>query len=172
MSSFRRGRNRGLNLRPVNRIKHVIDKQAGIVLNTVNGTTLAKAVDNPVLANTEECQTGCTINGIYLNVEAYASTSGALANVYLFVAKNPGNNISFPNPNVIGSSDNKRFVIHQEMKMLEQKISGNPRTIFNGVIVIPRVYRRMAPDDVIQVNLFAPGVDIFACIQCHYKEFR
>ncbi len=165
-------RRRGMGLRPINRIKHVIDQQAGVVLNNVFDSTLALATDTPTLAVTTSVETGSTINGIYLNVEAYATTAGALANVYIMVFKNPGGNISFPNPNVVGANDNKRYVIHQEMRMLEQSVNGNPRTVFNGVIVIPKGYRRMAPNDVITLRLFAPGVDISFCMQAHYKEFR
>ncbi len=90
----------------------------------------------------------------------------------MFVAKNPGGNLTFPKPNVVGSDDNKKYIIHQEMVMLEQTIGGNPRTLFNSVIVIPRGYRRMAINDNIFVSVYAPGVNINLCVQCHYKEFR
>ncbi len=165
-------RQSGNALRPINRIKHVIDSQDGLVLDTQLNKVLALAVDDPKLANITQVAIGSKINGIYLNVEAYATTAAALANIYIMVTKNPGNNLTFPNANVVGSNDNKRFVIHQEMKMLEQSVNGNPRTIFNGVVVIPRGYRRMGPGDTINVSLFAPGVNCSTCLQCHYKEFR
>ncbi len=168
MPRFRRGN----SLRPVNRIKHVIDNQRALALGVQTSQIIAKAVDDPKLANVTEVQNGCTINGIYINVEAYATTAGALANIYLLVMKNPGANITVPNANVVGSNDNKRFVIHQEMKMLEQSVNGNPRTIFNGVVVIPRGYRRMAPNDQLVVAFLAPGVNANLCLQSHYKEFR
>ncbi len=167
-----RFRNRGLNLRPVNRIKHVIDKQGGVAAGVTDVTVLADAVDAPVLASTAQVQTGCTINAIYLKVEVNATTSAALANAYLMIAKSPGNNLTLPAPNAVGSNDNKRYIIHQEMIMLQQQDGSNPRTLFNGVIVIPRGYRRMGPDDVILANVLAPGVILNLCIQCHYKEFR
>ncbi len=170
MSFLRRRSN--LSIRPVHRIKHVIDLQSGLIANTLEATDLALTKDAPVLANTAEVEVGSKINGIYLNVEAYATTSGALANVYLAVVKNPGGNLTFPNPNVMGSDDNKKYSIHQEMKMLEQSVNGNPRTIFNGVIVIPRGYRRNAPNDRLWLLMYAPGVNISYCMQCHYKEFR
>ncbi len=170
--SFRVRRNSGSSLRPVHRIKHVVDKQAGVVLNTRDLTNLIQAKDAPILANTEEVETGAKVNGIYLNVEAYAVTAAALANVYLSVTKNPGNVLPALDPNVVGSSDDKRYVIHQEMKMLEQSVNGNPRTVFNGVIVIPRGYRRFGPNDSLLLTVFAPGVNINYCLQCHYKEFR
>ncbi len=163
---------RDLNLRPVNRIKHVVDNQQGIVLATKTTNTLAVAKDAPVLANTSEVQTGSTINGIYLKVECYATTAAALANVYMYIMKNPGNNLATPAPNVVGADDNKKYVIHQEMAMLEQSVNGNPRTLFNGVIAIPRGYRRFDPGDVLSITYLAPGVNISVCHQCHYKEFR
>ncbi len=159
-------------IRPVSRIKHVIDGQFGIVLNVRQTVELIKAVDSPVRANTTEVETGSKVNGIYLKVEAYATTAAALANVYIAVQKNQGNILTAPILNAIGADDLKRFIIHQEMVMLEQSVNGNPRVIFNGVIVIPRGYRRMGPDDRLNLYIFAPGVNISACVQCHYKEFR
>ena len=88
------------------------------------------------------------------------------------VFKSPGGSIGIDNANVIGADKDKRYVIHQEMKMLEQSVNGNPRTIFNGVIVIPRGYRRFGPADILSIQLFTPGVNASACYQSHYKEFR
>ncbi len=163
---------RGNSIRPVHRIKHVIDKQLGLVLNVAQDFNLALSKDAPVVANTEEVESGSTINGIYLNVEAYATTAGALANIYMYVAKNPGNAITLPAANLVGNQSTKKYIIHQEMKMLEQSVNGNPRTIFNGVIVLPRGYRRQAISDLLVLRLFSPGVNCSVCFQCHYKEFR
>ncbi len=174
MARFR-SRNRGLGLRPVNRIKHVIDDQQGVALGVTGFKNVILASDTPDLGNTIEVQTGATVNGIYLKVEVSATSGTALNNVYLSVAKNPGGNLTLPVPNVVGVSDNKRFVIHQEMIMLQKfdaDVASNPRTLFNGVIVIPKGYRRFGPNDILQVNFLAPGANIDVCLQCHYKEFR
>jgi len=168
-----RGRSRNSNaIRPVNRIKHVIDSQLGVSLGVASIVPLIAAIDNPVQSAPTGCAIGSKINGIYLKVECYARTDGALANAYMMVVKNPGGNLAFPNPNIVGPDDNKRYVIHQEMVMLQRVINGNPRTLFNGVIVIPRGYRRNGPGDSMSVIIFSPGVDLDACVQCHYKEFR
>ncbi len=167
---FRRRSN--LRLRPINRIKHVVDSQGGITAGAGQTIVLADATDTPTLAATTSVETGCTINGIYLKVEANATSSAALSNCYMMVTKNPGNNVALPEVNVVGASDAKRFVIHQEMVMFQQVDNSNPRTIFNGVIAMPRGYRRFAPDDQLSLRLFTPGVSINFCIQCHYKEFR
>ncbi len=164
--------NRGNALRPVHRIKHVRDFQGGVVLNVVQNVDLVHSVDAPVLANTEEVETGSSVNGIYLKVECYATTAAALSNVYMYVWKNPGNNLVAPLPNAVGANDNKRYVIHQEMVMMQQVVNGNPRTLFNGVIAIPRGYKRMGIGDTLQLRVLAPGVNISLCVQCHYKEFR
>ncbi len=163
---------RGLNLRPVNRIKHVKDEQGGIAAASTVNVTLADATDTPTLAVTDSVETGSTINAIYLKVEINATSSAALANAYMYVAKNPGNNLSMPNPNAVGASDNKKYVIHQEMVMLQQQTNSNPRTLFNGVIVLPRGYRRFGPDDQLLLKISSPGVSLNYCVQCHYKEFR
>ncbi len=160
------------NLRPVNRIKHVTDVQASATAGARQDVDLIKAVDNPVLANNNEVSIGSTINGIFITVELYAISSSALANVYFALAKNPGGNLTLPNPNVVGISDNKKYVIHQEMIMLQKVNNSNPRTLFKGVVVIPRGYRRFGPDDRLTALILAPGVNIEYCIQSHYKEFR
>jgi len=165
-------RRRGSSIRPVHRIKHVVDSQQGGVLNTQVNLNLINAVDAPVLTNVNEVETGCAVNGIYLKVEAYATTAGALANAYLIVYKNTGGNLTFPNGNSIGASDNKKFVIHQEMVMLEQSVNGNPRTLFAGVIAIPRGMRRFGINDLLVAQVFSPGVNTSVCFQCIYKEFR
>ncbi len=167
-----RNRSRGLRLRPVNRIKHVIDNQGGIAAGAQVNIDLADTTDTPTTAVANSVETGCTINGIYLKVEVNATSSAALSNAYMLVAKNPGNNLAIPSPNNVGVNDNKKYVIHQEMVMLQQVTNSNPRTLFNGVIVIPRGYRRFGPDDLLLLKIQTPGVALNFCIQCHYKEFR
>lgn len=172
-----RNRSRGLRLRPVNRIKHVVDSQFGTALGAQAGINLIIADDDPVIANTTEVLTGSSVNAIYLKVEATTDVSVALNNFYLIIVKNPGGNITPPAANLVGASDNKRFVIHQEMVMLQQKITAeeveaNPRIVFQGVIMIPRGYRRFAPNDVLKLEVLSPGGTTFVCVQCHYKEFR
>ncbi len=164
-----------MSLRPINRIKHVVDVQAGIVLNTTSTTNLISTTDTPELASVAECETGSKVNGIYLKVELSATSGTALNNAYLLIFKNPGGNLSAPAPNAVGTSDNKKYCIHQEMVMLQKfdaDVASNPRILFNGVVVIPRGYRRNGPNDLLQLLVLTPGANADLCIQCHYKEFR
>jgi len=167
-----RFRSRNMSLRPINRIKHVVDSQLGLVLNVQAAVSLIDTVDAPVISQTDEVVTGSKVSSIYLKVEAAATTAAALANIYMYVFKNPASALTAPNANVVGGSDLKKYSIHQEMVMLEKSVGGNPRTLFNGVIRIPRGYQRNGPDDNMSLLLFAPGVNCDVCVQCHYKEFR
>ncbi len=171
MVAFRRF-NRSNRLRPVNRIKHVFDKQGALVAGTTVFEVLVKGVENPTLAGVVDVEMGSTVNGIYLDVEAHAITSAALPNLYMAVYKNPGGNLAAIAPNTVGANDNKRFVIHQEMIMFQKQDDSNPRTLFKGVIAIPRGYRRFAMNDTLLLALLAPGVNVNYCVQAHYKEFR
>ncbi len=165
---------RQMAIRPVHRIKHVVDFSGTITAGTAVTINLIETKDAPVLANTDECETGSKVNGLYLRVEVSPNETdvGAIPNVYMAVIKNPGNNLTGFAVNAIGSNDNKRFVIHQEMVMFNNLAGGNPRTLFNGVIAIPKGYRRNGPNDILQLTVLSTAVNIALCVQCHYKEFR
>ncbi len=166
---------RMMALHPVNRIKHVIDGSATLAKATALTLNLIKAVDAPVIGNTAEVQTGSKVNGIYLRVEVASNETevvGAIPNVYLAVMKRPSNSPVAPAINAVGASVNKKFIIHQEMLMIENSKGGNTKTIFNGVIKIPKVYLRNGPDDRLNLIILSPSIDIVVCFQCHYKEFR
>ncbi len=136
---------------------------------------LISTTDTPTLAATNSVETGSKVNGIYLKVEVASNEAqdvGAIPNVYMIISKNPGGNITQPAANAVGASDNKRYTIHQEMIMLDNKLGGNPRILFNGVIAIPKGYRRNAPNDLLTISILSPALNIAICLQCHYKEFR
>ncbi len=163
-------------LRPVNRIKHVVDVNYAVAANTQINTTVIEAEDATALADANGVLTGSKVNGIYLRVEVASNEAidlGAIPQVYMSIFKNPGSNLAVPAANAVGIDDSKKFVIHQEMAMIENKGQGsNPRTLFNGVIVIPKGYRRFGPKDLLSVCIIAPALNTVVCMQCHYKEFR
>ncbi len=160
-------------LRPVNRIKHVVDSQGATAAGAAFDLNLIKAVDAPVIGNTADVQTGATVRSFFYSCDVVnTGVTGVLANAYLIFTKIPGGNITVPAANAVGADDNKRFVIHQEMVMLQMQDNSNPRTLFKGVIRIPRGYQRFAPNDLLQSRIFSPGVELNICQQCHYKELR
>ncbi len=161
-------------LRPVHRIKHVVDFAQTQTAGAQLDTPIIVSKDAPVLANRADVETGSKVNGVYIKCEI-ASTetdAGAIPNAYFLLTKNPGGNITVPPANAVGSDDNKRFVIHQEMVMMNNLAGGNPRILFNGVIAIPRGYRRFGPNDTLVLSLLSTAVNMASCVQVHYKEFR
>ncbi len=164
-----------MSLRPVHRIKHVVDAEGGLTAATESIVDLISTVDAPVLATTNQVETGSKVNGIYLRIEVLHSSGAGRSNLYLMIFKNPGNNITANRPaaNAVGSSDAKKYVIHQEMIMMNGDAgNGQPRVLFNGVVKIPRGYIRNGPADRLQAVLLSPTVAADFCLQCHYKEFR
>ncbi len=161
-------------VRPVHRIKHVVDLSGTPAAAAQTNNVLIVAVDAPVLANTTEVETGSKVNGIYLKVVVSCKTAVAaiIPNVYMAIQKNPGDNLTKPAVASIGSNDVKSSIIHQEMVMIQNTSEGNPTTLFNGVIVIPKGMRRFAPNDKLYCLINAPQAIRTECIQCHYKEFR
>ncbi len=160
-------------LRPVHRIKHVVDSDGALVAGTKSTVDLIASKDAPVLAQVNQVQTGSKVNGIYLHVEVSHTSGAGRPQIYMMIMKNPGNALSIPEPNAVGSNDNKRYIIHQEMLMMSGDAgNGLPRPIFNGVIKIPKGYIRQGPDDRLQCVLLSPNVAADFCLQSHYKEFR
>ncbi len=162
-------------LHPVNTLKHVIDRQGGIIANIQENINLAKGQDTPSFLVAEEVNIGSHVKSFYLNIQVAASSTAALSNIYMMIFGNPGQNIgsgSVPNANVIGTDDFRKMVFHQEMIMTEKNTTAMPRTLFRGVIKVPRKFNRIGIKDVITLQLFSPGVTHDYCVQCIYKEIR
>ncbi len=165
---------RAMRLRPVSSLKHVVDARMAVAKSVTIPVDVIVADENPTIASTNQVKIASTVHGIYLRVEASATENvgGAIPSFYLVVFKNPGGNLSNPNPTNIGGTNEKKFIIHQEMVMLENSEGGNARTVFNGVIKIPPRLKRFGIDDKLSILVRSFAVDTVACVQCIYKEFN
>ncbi len=165
--------NRGMALRPVHRIKHVIDAE-GAITDTQSVVDIIASVDAPVIASTTTCETGSKVNGIYLKVECNRTGGTGRSNTYMAIFKNPAGVLGIPAADAVGGDVKKKYVIHQEMVMLGDLVENMPRILFNGVIKIPKGYIRNGPGDKLQLLLKMGGNSVTAdfCMQAHYKEFR
>ncbi len=160
-------------LRPVNSIKHIFDKQGALVVDTKVAEDLVLADDTPTSGAPVKVLTGSTVGSIFLNVQVAPTSEASIANIYMYILKNPGGNLTSVDGNKVGTSDIKKFVLHQEMIMCQQEATSSiPRTLFKGVIKIPIRMKRMGTNDKLQLILYAPGVTVNYCVQCIYKEFR
>jgi len=169
---------RNMAIRPVQSLKHIVDTATSTVLAVITTVPVITAVQNPALANVEQINFGSTVNAIYLRVEVLATNVfSGVPRIYMAVFKNSGGNLVNPSPNGAGSSNNKKYVIHQEMIMIGgNETSAFPRTLFNGVIKIPPRLKRFGYNDTLSV-LLQNGVGettgiTNACVQCIYKEYQ
>ncbi len=113
---------------------------------------MAKAVNSPVSTVSTDVSNGCIIKAIYIdfNVCGLAAT-GVLQRTLLYLMKNPGDNLTEPNPFSVGSSNEKKFIIRQWNFMTMRNQDGNPPDHFAGWIKIPKRYQRMGTDDTWQL---------------------
>ncbi len=169
---------RGLRA-PINRVKHVIDTNGAISMGAQSITDVIKAIDNPANSVSNECATASRVSSIYLRVEVIGKDSaGGVDNIYFYVYKNPANDLANPPVDAIGVNDKRKFVIHQEMMMLDFKgtTSGFPRTMFKGVIKIPKIYQRNGINDRLQIVIGHRPAETTQltefCLQCIYQEYR
>lgn len=173
---------RALRMRPVNSLKHVIDSTGTVFQGTqsVIDIALVDANPDPEVSPTK-VTIGCNISSIFLRVDVIGviAASGT-DNVYMAVIKNPSSEISIANIDKVGISNDRKWVIHQEMAMLTPfeatGTTGFPRTIFKGVIRIPGKYKRFGVKDKLQVllqhSVSEPSQTTRFCLQSIYKEFR
>ncbi len=161
-------------LHPVHTVKHIVDKQGGLVIDTNTAEVLVNAKDSPIInTNPQDVEHGSTVNAIFLNVQVTPTSEASIANVYMYVVKNVGNQLTLVKGNAVGTSDIRKFVIHQEMIMCQQEATSSiPRTLFKGVIALPRSYKRMGIADRLNLVLYASGCTFNYCVQCIYKEVQ
>ncbi len=163
-------------MRPVKSLKHILDVQGGTVADTKSNIDIAQGVADLTVQGGTQVSSGSKVFGLFLNIQAYLLTGAALNNIYFIIYKNPGNNVSaadIPKGNVVGTSDFRRQVFHQEMNMLGDIDNVIPITLFKGVIKIPRTFQTIRENDKITMQLFTPaGITTFFCIQCIYKSYE
>ncbi len=169
------GYRRNMMKRPIQSVKHIVDRQGILAPATQVEERMVVAVDSPVVTATTEVQKGSRVSSLYLNVQCEVDSGTALENIYMMVYKNPANLItgpSIPDANLQGTVAFKKFVFHTEMRMGSEPADSLPITLFRGVLKIPRQYQNQRLNDTINIQLFSPGVTWNYCIQCIYKEYQ
>ncbi len=176
---FRRN-SQAIRLRPVNSLKHVVESNGTVSAAGQSITDVIQTVSAPATGNANECHVGSSVHAIYLRVEVVGTVAaGGVDNIYLGIFKNPSNDLAIPNLDSVGGSDRRRFFIHQEMIMLTPLDVTNgvafPRTLFKGVVSIPRGFKRNGVSDRLQVVLQHRSGEATQttrfCVECIYKEF-
>ncbi len=171
---------RGMGMRPVVSLKHVIDTNGGITGASPSTTDVINTVEGAADTGSPNANmVGSRVGSIFLNVQVIQKiVAGGVDNIYMYVYKNPGGDVTGPPVDNVGSSDDRKRVIHQEMVMTGNGTSdvAIPKTLFKGVILIPRGLRRNGDSDRLQVVIGHRTGEVTQqsnfCLQCIYKEYR
>ncbi len=178
MSFRRRGSFRGIGnfrrtgMRPViNSIKNEINSVQGVVAATNLVLEIAKAVDNRVTANATEVNNGSVIKAIWVEFWYYGLSASNTNDIFdAYIIKNPGNNLTNPNPGTVGTSNEKKFVIKEWKGLTGNKSLGGSPYWFRGWVKLPRRYWRMGTDDIWFLVVRSPTTGNF-CSKFIYKWF-
>ncbi len=166
--SFRKS----LSLRPIDSMKNVVMGTIGLT-TTLQQLKLVVAVDNPVNTAQSEIQRGATLKAIWLSLDFCGlAGTGVLQRTSVYLAKNPGDNLTFPDAFAVGSSNEKKFVFKQWTQMTMRNQDGNPPYHWEGWVKIPKRYQRFGADDVLAIFAECDSVTGHLSVQAIYKWYR
>ncbi len=141
--------------------------------NTIND--LAVATDTAPTANQAEVMKGSKIFRIWLEL-SYTLTAttvdGVSTVVDIYIIKNPGNNLTPPNPGTVGTSNEKKFIFKTWRHLVGARSQGVQPYSWKGWIKVPKIYQRMGTDDTIEVVSRATGIAGVICMNFIYKYYK
>ncbi len=109
---------------------------------------IAKAVDTPVTTSDSDVKRGSIIKAIYCILDGCGlGGTGVLNDMNFYLFKNPGANLTAPNPISVGTSNEKKFIFRQWHFMIMRNQDGNLPFHWEGWLKIPKRYQRMGTDD-------------------------
>ncbi len=156
----------------INSIKNVVDDTLALT-TTIQATTVAKAVNSPVSTVNSDVSQGCVIKAIWCSLDVCGlAGTGVRQRVGMYLIKNPGFNLASPGAFVVGTSNEKKFVIKQWSFMTMRNQDGNNPIHWEGWVKIPKRYHRMGTDDAWQLVAETDSSTGHYSAQFIYKWFR
>ncbi len=135
----------------INSIKNYVISDIGI-LSTPTVVGIAKAVNTPLSTVSSDVAQGCIIKAIYVTIDCCGLGGTGVLNVAdMFIWKNPGDNLTEPNPRSQGTSNEKKFIFRTWRAMIMRNQDGNVPYHWEGWIKIPKRYWRMGTDDTLEL---------------------
>ncbi len=168
--SYGRKRSGGLGS-VINSNKNMVNISNASVANTLITFDIADTQDSATLAVADDVQRGCKIFRVYLEFWVIGTQSSGVNNfVDCYIFKNPGSNLTPPNPGTEGTSNEKKFIFKKWKGLLGKNTEGTPFYSFRGWIKVPKVYQRMGANDKLQFLLITPQNGLH-CISAIYKWY-
>jgi len=161
--------------RPViNSEKNIVNLITAGTAGTQTSVNVALAVSSADNTSVTEVTRRSKIFKIWVEIWASASATAAegVSTVFdAYLIKNIGSNLALPGAQVVGSSNEKRFVFKQWKGLIASRKEGFPAYSWRGWVKVPKIYQRMATDDVIQLAILFTGVNGLICSQFIYKWY-
>ncbi len=173
MSFFprRQSRRRRGSMRPIIvSIKNDVDIISAVAASTNLQLDLAIADDVHATATRTSVVNGCQLKAIWIEFWYYGLSAGETNDIFdAYLMKNPGNNLTPPNPGTIGSSNEKKFIIRSWRGLAGLKsLGGYPYRQQGRWFKIPRRYQRIGTDDRWQFVIRSPTTGNI-CFKAIYK---
>ncbi len=140
---------------------------------TIASIIIAKAVNTPLSTVNSDVSNGCIIKAIWCSFDVCGlAASGVKERTGVYLMKNPGDNLTAPNPFTAGTSNEKKFIFRSWMFMTMRNQDGNPPNHWEGWIPIPKRYQRMGTDDTINLVHQNASTTGHISTQFIYKWYR
>ncbi len=124
------------------------------ITGTLVTRVIAKAVNTPLSTNPTDVGQGSTIKALWISLDVCGLLGTGVLNIFTaYLFKNPGDNLTPPAPESVGSSNEKKFVIKFWTAMIMRNQDGNNPYHWEGWVPVPKRYQRMGTDDTWSINV-------------------
>ncbi len=155
--------------------KNVIDPLIAAAAGTTTQIDIADTQDSATLAVADDVERGCLIKAVWLEfwVRPTAEVAVGITEVFVaYVIKNPGFNLTPPNPATVGTSNEKKFIFKEWKGLIHAATQGVQPYSWKGWIKIPKLYQRMGANDKLTFVFRVDGVNSLMCMKIIYKWYK
>ncbi len=174
-------RRKGFSAGRMRSLQPIINSEKNVVPNITAGAAgvqvnviIAQSVNSADNTVANEVTRRSHIKAIWLELTARqseAKAAGISTLVDIYIAKNPGDNLTLPVPGTIGTSNEKKFIFKTWRTVVGLHTEGFPSYRWAGWIKVPKRYQRMGTDDKFQLSFKFTGVNGLICTNFIYKWY-
>ncbi len=152
--------------------KNEVNGVVAITASANFANVIAITVDSAALTTATQVERGCKIFKFWLEFWYYGLSAGNTNDIIdAYILKNPGSNLTPPNPGTVGTSNEKKFVFKEWKGLAGNKSLGGSPYAWKGWIKIPKIYQRMGADDLLSFVVRSPTTGQL-CFKLIYKWFK
>ncbi len=152
--------------------KNEVNGVVAITAATNFANVVAITVDSALNSVATQVTRGSKIFRIWVEFWYYGLSPSNTNDVFdAYFLKNPGSNLTPPNPGTVGTSNEKKFVFREWKGLTGNKSLGGSPYMWKGWIKVPKIYQRMGADDLISFVVRSPTTGNL-CFKFIYKWFK